>query len=68
MEQIRWFTAKEAADILRVGVKTIRIWCADGRIKAYQPAGRGSLWLVHPSAVEPIQKSDWRIENVISTD
>lgn len=53
MNEKQYLTTKEAATLLRTSVKTVRLWCASGQLRAWQPVGSGSQWLIHPSAVRP---------------
>ena len=38
-----WVTAKDAADQLGISVRTIPVWCADGKLDGKRP---GKKWLI----------------------
>lgn len=42
-----WITAADAAVILRRPYRTVVPMCASGRLRAQQPGGPNTQWLVH---------------------
>ena len=52
----RNLTVKEAADILRVAVRTLRGYIAEGRIKVFRPGGKThGLVLIRAEEIERIR-------------
>lgn len=54
--QLTWLTPREAAAKVRVSVKTIYAWVADGRVRTLRdegaPRNADRLWVEHDSLLE----------------
>lgn len=48
-EMASWVTAKEAAYQLNISVRTIPIWCMDGRLEGKRP---GRRWMVSQESID----------------
>lgn len=48
---IHWLTVEQAAVNLRVDVRTVRRWCASGRLVGQQQSGERGVWMVDPCSV-----------------
>jgi len=62
MENQKWMTIKEVADLLRVLPPTVRRWVRLGYIpQPKAPAGNGRKWIFNRADLEKSVEEHWKI-------